>query len=98
MRIEPDMHLGVYSSLHGQVDHFGFADHHADWANPSRTWLSRYGPGRPPQLPLSWAWHVSVADIVSCVVKKNTAQAALTPAVLHILLALSTGSGTGTGS
>src|SRR5207248_7976694 len=29
--------------------------------------------------------------------KKNTAQAPLTPAVLHILLALSTGSGTGTG-
>jgi hypothetical protein len=24
-------------------------------ANPSRTWLSGYGRGRPPHLPLSWA-------------------------------------------
>lgn len=30
------------------------ADHHADGANPIRTWLFRYGGGRPSQLPLSW--------------------------------------------
>ena len=60
-------------------------------ANPSRTWLSGYGRGRPRLATQFGLTYIRNGYSIKGMAKRNTAQAPLTPAVLHVLLALSTG-------